>query len=348
MPNIITAINNEKILKKIIKNKITENKNILYKEAIIDILKKYKNIDAIIISEKIPGEINLIKLIEKINKINKKIKVIIILENKKIEKNLMKLKMIDIYYNNIFSIYKLIKNLKEKKYFINNQNINREKKINIIKLKNMINCKNKNLIKNKNKMIFIFGENKIDKDIIKLIILKKLIIKNKNIIIINLKINIKKEKNNKTINRKIIKINKTEKIYKLNLKIKIKIKEKRINNKIKEIVNINNILKNKNNLIKKRILKKLIRKYNKNNDYIIFNIQGFYKNINKIPIQSKYINIITLENNKKNLLKLNKLKKENINTYLILNNYIKNNLSKYIYKILLKNKFKKIKIINLN
>ncbi len=346
MPNIITAINNEKILKKIIKNTITENKNILYKEAIIDILKKYKNIDVIIISEKIPGEINLIKLIENIKKTNKKIKIIIILENKKIEKDLIKLKMIDIYYNNIFSIYKLIKNLKEKKYFINNQNINRKKKINIIKLKNMINYKNKNLIKNKNNMIFLFGENKIDKDIIKLIILKKLIIKNKNIIIINLKINIKKEKNNKTINRKIIKINKTEKIYKLNLKIKIK--EKRINNKIKEIENINNVLKNKNNLIKKRILKKLIRKYNKNNDYIIFNIQGFYKNINKIPIQAKYINIITLENNKKNILKLNKLKKENINTYLILNNYIKNNLSKYFYKRLLKNKFKKIKIINLN
>ena len=64
MAKIITAIIEENILKKINKNKITENKNILYKEAILDVLKKNKKIDTIIISEKIPGEINFIKLIK--------------------------------------------------------------------------------------------------------------------------------------------------------------------------------------------------------------------------------------------------------------------------------------------
>ena len=49
MKNILTAINNEKLVKKILKNNITENKNILYKEAIIETIKKNKNINIIII-----------------------------------------------------------------------------------------------------------------------------------------------------------------------------------------------------------------------------------------------------------------------------------------------------------
>ena len=61
MTKIITAIAEENILKKIIKNKLVENKNILYREAIIDIVKKDKKINIIIISEKIPGEISLKK-----------------------------------------------------------------------------------------------------------------------------------------------------------------------------------------------------------------------------------------------------------------------------------------------
>ena len=65
MDNIITAIYEEKILRKIIKNKLIKNENILYKEAIIDIVKKNKKIDILIISEKIPGDIDIIKLIKK-------------------------------------------------------------------------------------------------------------------------------------------------------------------------------------------------------------------------------------------------------------------------------------------
>ena len=79
MDNIITAIYEEKILRKIIKNKLIKNENILYKEAIIDIVKKNKKIDILIISEKIPGDIDIIKLIKKIKNINKKIEIIIIL-----------------------------------------------------------------------------------------------------------------------------------------------------------------------------------------------------------------------------------------------------------------------------
>ena len=336
MTKIVTAIAEENILKKMVRNKLIENKNILYREAIIDILKKDKKIDMIIISEKTPGEMNLINLVKNIKKINKKIKIIVILENKKMEETLKKINIIDIYYNNIVSIYKLVENLKEKR----NKDINLKNKfINIIK--NIFKYKQINSIKNKNNIICLFGEDRINKKIIELIIEKKLIIKNKKIIIINLKINNK----NKT-NKKIIKINKSKNSYYLITKESYKIKEKIIDKNIKEIININAILKNKNNLIKKRIIKKIINKYIKNHYYIIFNINFLKKKINKIPIQLKNINYMVFENNINNLLKLYRYKNKNI--YLIIINYYKNNVSKYFYKIILKNKFKKIKIININ
>ena len=106
MDNIITAIYEEKILRKIIKNKLIKNENILYKEAIIDIVKKNKKIDILIISEKIPGDIDIIKLIKKIKNINKKIEIIIILSNKKKKKELIKNNIKKIYINNKFRINK--------------------------------------------------------------------------------------------------------------------------------------------------------------------------------------------------------------------------------------------------
>ena len=78
-----------------------------------------------------------------------------------------------------------------------------------------------------------------------------------------------------------------------------------------------------------------------------------FKDKNKILLKNKYINLITLENNKKNLYYLNLInninKKNNNkinNIFLLLINYKKNNLSKCFYQILLKNKIYKIKIIN--
>ena len=235
MYKIITAIIEENLLKKINKNNITENKNILYREAILDTLKKNKKINAIIISEKIPGEINFIKLIKKIKKVNKKIKIIIIVYNKQIKDELIKNSINDIYYNNFISINKLIKKLKEDKYVKNNKKINNLKinnKSNLIskiinkkimnnpKIKNIINkikynkiIEREKNIYNKNNVIFILGKNKIDKKIIELIMIKKLIIKNKKIIIIHLKIN--NMKINKIENKKIIKKNNRKNKYKL-------------------------------------------------------------------------------------------------------------------------------------
>ena len=128
---------------------------------------------------------------------------------------------------------------------------------------------------------------------------------------------------------------------------KYKIKEKIIDKNIKEIIKINSILKNKNNLIKIKIIKRIIKKYKKNNYYIIFNINFFIKKFNKIPLGLKNKNYIILENNINNLINIYKNEIENKNIYLILINYYKNNISKYFYKIIIQNKFKKIKIINL-
>ena len=82
--NTITAINNEKIFKEL-KNKnnikIISN-DIQYKEGILEILEKNKNIDFIIINENLNGQIKIEELIKKIKKINNKINIIIILNNK--------------------------------------------------------------------------------------------------------------------------------------------------------------------------------------------------------------------------------------------------------------------------
>ena len=338
MNEIITAIAEENILKKIMKNKTINNKNILYKEAILEILKKNKNIDIIIISEKIPGDIDFIKLIKQIQKMIPKIEIMVILSNKKREEELTKLKIKNIYYNHIISIYKLIKEIKEKNKFILPTEENKKTKIiNIIKNKVKKNKK----LQIENNVICIYGKDKIDRKIIELIIIKKLIKTNKKIIILNLKIN------NKKANRKFKKIIKRKTINnKYYLKVNYQIKEKSINKKIKQIININKILNKKNNLIKIKILKKIIKKYKLNNYYIIINLNYNNKKIiiNKINIKNKYINLIIIENNIKNFLELNKNINKNLN--LIIINYNKNNLSKYFYQIILKNKFNKIKIIS--
>ena len=352
MDNIITAIYEEKILRKIIKNKLIKNENILYKEAIIDIVKKNKKIDILIISEKIPGDIDIIKLIKKIKNINKKIEIIIILSNKKNEKELIKNNIKEIYFNNIFSINKLIKKIKDKNIKntkINNNIINKKTKKIVEKIYRLINKNKKEKITDK-KIIFIFGEDKINKKIIELYIIKKIILENKKITIINLKL-----KNNKKIKKQNIEYKKTIKLkninskknrYYLNYKIDYKLKEKKVDRNIKEIININKMLEDKNELIKSKIVREIVRKYRKQTGYIIFNVDYVNNHIliKRSKLQNKNLNIFVAENKKEDLLMLNKNINKKIN--LIILNYPKNNLSKYFYKIILKNKFNKIKIIN--
>ena len=67
MKKVILAINNKKIIQKIKQNKEVEIiNNVQYREGILEILDKEKNISKIYIEEKIPGIISIEKLIEKI------------------------------------------------------------------------------------------------------------------------------------------------------------------------------------------------------------------------------------------------------------------------------------------
>ena len=87
---IILACENKKIIKYFseIKNNNLIIKKVQYREAIIDILKKEKNINLIFLYEKIPGEISIEDLIKKIKLIDKKNKIIIFLEKENIDKKI--------------------------------------------------------------------------------------------------------------------------------------------------------------------------------------------------------------------------------------------------------------------
>lgn len=139
MKKIITAINNPKLNEELKKEKYFEiiGKDIQYKEAILETLEQKKDIDLIIISENIPGEIKLEEILQKIKRINDKIKIIFILEkeNIELEKILIKNNIKDIYYNNKINLNELIK-------IINKKEINMEEEI--IKLKKIIEEKNIN------------------------------------------------------------------------------------------------------------------------------------------------------------------------------------------------------------
>ena len=137
MKKIITAINNPKLNEELKKEKNFEiiGKDIQYREAILETLENNKYMDIIIISEQIPGEIELESLIEKIKLVNEEIKIVFILEkeNSELEKILIKNNILDIYYNDKINLKELIK-------IINKKEINMEEEI--IKLKKIIEEKN--------------------------------------------------------------------------------------------------------------------------------------------------------------------------------------------------------------
>ena len=372
MKKIITAINNPKLNNKLNKEKNIEIicKDIQYKDAIIEILNKNKNIDIIFINEKIPGEINNEKLIKNIKLINKKIKIIYILEkqNKKIENILYKNNIKEIYYEkeiNFNTIIKIInnknnyfklnlekeKNKKTKKEIKNKiiktffkiknktKNINKKYKIN-----NLINFKNniyKKLIKLKNNIFKIITNlNKIK--IIKNKLFKNLLIKN----------NLSKNKINLFKYKKIIK--KINKIKSKNKIITFLGEEKRF--KINFIINFSKIINNKKILIvdfnsnnKFNIYKLLkIKKYNKkSNEIIKLNKNNISEKINEEKNIKKIIKSFLIKINKNKFLisdinllfkQLNKNNKLNIEIF-IQNflNYLKNNYDFILFNMERKN-----------
>ncbi len=280
MGKIITAITNETLIKKLYKNKITEEENIWYKEAIIEIIKKDKNINILIISENLPGEINFFKLIKNIYKINNKIKIIILLKNKTKKEEINKLNIYKIYSDNYINNYKMIKEINK------NKTIKKDNK----KINKYIIKKRKNKIIEEKNIIIIFGKKYIDKKIVELMLIRKI---NKNIKIIKLNLDSKEFLKNK-INKKIENIKQKYKNKKYYIIINIKnaedinklpIFEQYINilvieNNINNLIEIKNYKKTKNNLI-------LII-----NNYSLLNISKYFYFIFK----NKFIKIKILNN----------------------------------------------------
>lgn len=312
MKNIIIAMNNNYLINKINNYKGISYKNLQYREAILEILEKNKNIDLIFIDEKIPGEINIEKLIEKIKLINNKINIIFFLDkenNQKINK-LKKLGVENIYINNKINIEKVINNLLKKENKNNNIKNN--------KLNNEINNKLERIIKNKlnkkesdklkNKIITIEGKPKSGKTTITMLIINYLIIKNKKILLINL--NKKTEKHY----YKILKLNKKSNLEKNNynsenkkqINNKSKCEEIRVNKNLIFINEFQKIIENKTT----EKLNKFFNKYTKEYDYIIFDIgDRSNNNYKKQIIKNSDKNLVVINSDILDNKELKKIKK---------------------------------------
>lgn len=249
---IITALENPKTNEKLKEETNFEviGNDIQYQEGVIEILNKNPEIDLIIISELLTGQIGFKKLMEKIKIINKKIEIIAILksENEEIKNYLISKGVFNIFYNNKITNSELINTINNinniKKEIEINEEIKNLKKIileknnsnkkilnkeifskNYFKIKSIIlgkiNLKNKEeKISNKNKIISIVGTNGIGKSIFSSLLAKT--IKNKKILLIDFDI----------FNQSINSI--------FNVKRKNTKKEKRQINKTKN--NINNLI----------------------------------------------------------------------------------------------------------
>lgn len=308
---IILACENKKIKKYLseINNNNLIIKKVQYREAIIDILKKEKNINYILLYEKIPGEISIEDLIKKIKLINKKIKIIIFLKKENINK---KIKLKNLEIKNIYLINKINKkillnifnNINNKKIFKNNQYIIKR---NNYKINNNNGIKFNN--KNKIKKIYIKKYFGLIERIYTKIINIYLLIKNK--YNKNNKIKKYRNKNKYKYKNKLIGVygeknsGKTTIIY----LIIIFLLEK--NNKIL-LINLNN----KNNCFKFNI-----KNINKKNNYK--NIEKNYNKIKNIEINNiKNFKIINFNEKKfkknnedKNIIYIKNLIKENEKIY---------------------------------
>ena len=159
MKKVITAIGNKNVSEKL---KVEKNIQIIgtdiqYQEGILEALEKETDINFLIISENIIGELNIIQLIEKIKLTNKNLKIIVILENKKEElENILIAKGIyKIIYHNQVEIKDIINLIREE----NNNKENEELKKEINNLKKLImennqikNDKNNHKEEKKNKL----------------------------------------------------------------------------------------------------------------------------------------------------------------------------------------------------
>lgn len=368
---IITALENPKTNEKLKEetNFETIGNDIQYQEGVIEILENNLEINLIIISELLPGEIGFKKIIEKIKLTNKEIEIIAILkeENEELKNYLISKGVFNIFYNNKITINELIKtinnifNLKKekeinkeienlKKIILENNKtskkiLNKNIKNKYLKIKNKIlnkiNSKNKiKLENNKNKIISIVGTNGIGKSIFSSILAKLII--NKKILLIDFDIF------NQSINS-IFNIKKTNKNNSNNLILKA--------NKNTDLLCAVDFLFDEKFKIEKNKIKKLLEEYLNKYDLIIIDTTSecFFDYTKEILEKSDLIiflaggNLTELKKSK-NLLDIYinkwKINKEKIN--IVFNKEDKNSVDNKILKTLFSdfNVLEKIKLNN--
>ena len=250
MKKIITAINNPIINEKLKKEKIEViGKDIQYKEGILEILENNKEINFILIDEKLPGEIKNDELINKIKKINKNIEIIFFIKKENKKNAIINEKKI-IKDEKIKSKIKIVDYEKEIKIesFLNfilygEEILGKEYEENYTNRIDIINEKIEKYDKNQNIIISVNGDSAVGKKMTTLRLSLYLNKYNNKILIIDL--NTKSHKTlstifNKKENSKTLKKNNIKKIKNIvnNLKNQnLKYENKKIGNKI--------ILKNK-------------------------------------------------------------------------------------------------------
>ena len=154
MKKIITAMGNPNLNQKLKKENIFEMmaEDIQYQEGILEFLEENNNIDFVILSELLPGNMEIKKLIEKIKLINQNIKIILFLEkkNEELENYLYAKGIFKIFYHNQIEVKEIIELMQN-----NSKNSTQEIKKEIDELKKLLLEKNKK----ENKMNLFFKNN---------------------------------------------------------------------------------------------------------------------------------------------------------------------------------------------
>ena len=375
MKKIITALGNPLLNNKLLEQKEINviGKDIQYQEGIFEILEKENKIDYLILSELLPGENNLEKLINKIKNKNNKINIIIIMENKKEEiENILYSKGIKkIYYNNKVEIDEIINYIKNEKIEENEKlkdEIENLKKLliknnilfdennyeNILQEenyeKNNLKLIKNNLNKKEKQIISIVGTGGVGKSLITVNLSNILKNNNKKILIVDFDILNNSLHTILGVNKYSQKIkNKIEKNNLIENKINIKELIIKINRRVDLISGINLLFDSKYKISSEKI-KFILQELKQNYDYIIIDTSSecFFDYTKNIINNSDKI-LFLLESN---LLEINKskmlldiyeknwnVKKEKIN--IIINKYNKNSIDENI----IKNIFKDYKIL---
>ena len=314
MIRILTAINNEKIFEEL-KNekniKILYN-DIQYKEGILEILEKNKNINYILFNENLYGQIKIEELIKKIKIINNKINIIIILnKNDLIKQEYLIENKIKYIYRDEVSTEKILEKLFYKNKIISILgNEGSGKTIITLILSELIS-------KYKNKKILIIEDNINNNSILKIYMLrnkyknnysKNKIIKIKNNLYL---LNIKSYCNNYKKNKLKI-INEINKIKNKYDYIFIDMQNIMSYEIYKEIIEKNILILN-SNILEIEKIKKFINKNNMNIKVVLnnYNQNSISKNILEKTFNNKIKIIGEIENNKKfNLIINNNLNLE--------------------------------------